>query len=191
MVCKEDWEPRHIADFYTTPNDTHQLPWVRSDRSSAIITAQTWTPDYFFWTPDPAFTVSATYTVNPVGEYAGDINYNTIITFDIVFQLATNSTVVQSFTQGDQITLPTTTVGNRMAGDLVTYGYVTQTYGSYASRAGNVVSTPLDTFIIDPNQAGSCVLYLNPNTFGFSIDKAFGSPAFYVKYSGTYRTEVA
>lgn len=29
MVCKEDWEPRHSLDFYTTKNDTHVLPFTR------------------------------------------------------------------------------------------------------------------------------------------------------------------
>jgi hypothetical protein len=31
MVCKDDWEPRHSLDFYTTPNDTHALPYIRTD----------------------------------------------------------------------------------------------------------------------------------------------------------------
>lgn len=31
MVCKEDWEPRNILDFYRTRDDNHKLPWVRPE----------------------------------------------------------------------------------------------------------------------------------------------------------------
>ena len=31
MVCKDDWEPRHILDFYKVRNDEHPLPWTRPD----------------------------------------------------------------------------------------------------------------------------------------------------------------
>lgn len=37
MVCHKDWETRHPMDFYTTKNDTHQLPFVRpNDTSNGI-----------------------------------------------------------------------------------------------------------------------------------------------------------
>jgi hypothetical protein len=31
MVCDKDWELRHPLDFYQTRNDTHKLPFIRSD----------------------------------------------------------------------------------------------------------------------------------------------------------------
>lgn len=33
MVCKDDWEPRHPMDFYRSRNDTHALPFTRSDNN--------------------------------------------------------------------------------------------------------------------------------------------------------------
>lgn len=33
-VCPEDWEQRHIADFYQTRNDVHTLPFTRPDTDS-------------------------------------------------------------------------------------------------------------------------------------------------------------
>ena len=35
-VCLEDWELRHPLDFYTTPNDTHRLPYYRPDDNNGI-----------------------------------------------------------------------------------------------------------------------------------------------------------
>lgn len=32
MVCKHDYETRHIADFYQTRNDAHLLPFTRPDK---------------------------------------------------------------------------------------------------------------------------------------------------------------
>lgn len=32
MVCKEDYETRHILDFYQTRNDAHLLPFTRPDK---------------------------------------------------------------------------------------------------------------------------------------------------------------
>jgi hypothetical protein len=37
MVCKNDYEIRHALDFYTTKNDTHLLPWTRSDSSGTDV----------------------------------------------------------------------------------------------------------------------------------------------------------
>lgn len=37
-VCKEDWEMRHVADFYQTRNDVHKLPFTRPDSDAARTT---------------------------------------------------------------------------------------------------------------------------------------------------------
>lgn len=42
MVCKDDWEPRNILDFYRTRNDVHKLPFVRVDNQ----VEKTWTPNF-------------------------------------------------------------------------------------------------------------------------------------------------
>ncbi len=34
MMCDADWEPRHPLDFYKTKNDTHVLPFLRSDSNT-------------------------------------------------------------------------------------------------------------------------------------------------------------
>ncbi len=39
-VCKEDWEQRHILDFYRTKNDVHKLPFTRPDKQDEL----SWTP---------------------------------------------------------------------------------------------------------------------------------------------------
>ena len=44
MVCKEDWEPRHPADFFRGRNDSHVLPWTRPDDGAQG--SQTWTPTW-------------------------------------------------------------------------------------------------------------------------------------------------
>ena len=38
MVCKDDWEQRHIADFYYTRNDTHILPYIRTKEAYKAVT---------------------------------------------------------------------------------------------------------------------------------------------------------
>jgi hypothetical protein len=37
MVCKDDWEQRHPLDFYRTRNDTHLLPFIRSDNDGVSV----------------------------------------------------------------------------------------------------------------------------------------------------------
>jgi len=38
MVCKDDWEQRHISDFYYTRNDTHILPYIRTKEAYKAVT---------------------------------------------------------------------------------------------------------------------------------------------------------
>jgi hypothetical protein len=40
MVCKDDYETRHILDFYSPKNDSHTLPWTRPDNQDET----SWTP---------------------------------------------------------------------------------------------------------------------------------------------------
>lgn len=40
MVCKADWETRNILDFYRQRDDTHKLPFVRTDNQIE----KTWEP---------------------------------------------------------------------------------------------------------------------------------------------------
>jgi hypothetical protein len=69
MVCRDTcWEPRHSLDFFKPRNDTHILPWVRSDSASD----GSW---------DPTVT-------NVTGTYATEASYivdaNNVVTYRIV-----------------------------------------------------------------------------------------------------------
>jgi len=37
MVCSEDWEPRHIADFIKAPNPEKAIPWSRPESADREI----------------------------------------------------------------------------------------------------------------------------------------------------------
>lgn len=65
MVCKEDWEPRNILDFYRPRNDTHRLPWTRPDSS----VDGSWTPTLSGITGSPTVTASYIVDVNNVVNY--------------------------------------------------------------------------------------------------------------------------
>jgi hypothetical protein len=59
-VCNEDWESRHILDFYRTKNDTHTLPITRSD--PVITTQYEYRRNNAIQTED--FTATSNWTVN-------------------------------------------------------------------------------------------------------------------------------
>lgn len=58
--CPDDWEVRHPLDFYRTRNDTHKLPFIRSD--TPYDPESTWTPTV----------VNVTYTAVGNETFAGD-----------------------------------------------------------------------------------------------------------------------
>jgi len=37
MVCEQDWEPRHIADFIKSPNTAPPLPFTRPEPADTLI----------------------------------------------------------------------------------------------------------------------------------------------------------
>lgn len=37
MVCAEDWEPRHIADFIKAPKGEKPIPWSRPEPSDVSV----------------------------------------------------------------------------------------------------------------------------------------------------------
>lgn len=49
MVCKEDWEPRHISEFFQTRQDAHLLPYIYPDNDGTnvgVINRSTLTEPY-------------------------------------------------------------------------------------------------------------------------------------------------
>jgi hypothetical protein len=94
MVCKEDWEPRNILDFYRTRNDVHKLPFVRSDNQ----VEHTWTPVFV--------NLTAVGTNTKTGTYRED-DANSTIDFQIqILPDALSTTSTSSAT----VTLPVTSV---------------------------------------------------------------------------------
>jgi hypothetical protein len=85
-VCKEDWEPRHILDFYRTKNDTHQLPFTRPDSQVEL----TWTPVFTGFTQTPG-----TGTITITGTYTKD-TLNNKINFLVEIAITGNATTTSS-----------------------------------------------------------------------------------------------
>ena len=38
MVCKKDWEPRHIAEFIKAPRPAAPIPWSRPEPADTFVT---------------------------------------------------------------------------------------------------------------------------------------------------------
>jgi len=82
MVCKEDFETRNLADFYDTPNDTHELPWTRPDRQIET----TWTPVFVGLTQTPG-----TGTITITGTYKQDTT-NKVVNIQAEITITGNAT---------------------------------------------------------------------------------------------------
>jgi hypothetical protein len=90
MVCKEDWEPRNVLDFYRTRNDAHRLPWTRPDADS---NGTVWTPTF------TGFSSAFSSTLNSAYEYD---SISKKFSYSLVLVLANPCTV----TNGATISLP-------------------------------------------------------------------------------------
>lgn len=51
-VCEQDWEPRHILDFFKVRPDHMEVPWSQPDTSTDSGAALFWTngPSNVMWT---------------------------------------------------------------------------------------------------------------------------------------------
>lgn len=79
--CSDDWEVRHPLDFYRTRNDTHKLPFIRSDGNVA--------DPQLTWTPSVA---NLTLTAFGNETFAGDtLGYYTVNTTDTVYAAGSTS----------------------------------------------------------------------------------------------------
>jgi hypothetical protein len=97
MVCEEDWEPRHVLDFYKTRNDTHQLPWTRPDGQVELT-----------WTPTGNVTLGGTPTaILNSATYSRD-SINSRLYFQIQYLLYPGSN--WQFSNAGTLTLPVTAV---------------------------------------------------------------------------------
>ncbi len=96
-VCKEDWEPRHILDFYRTKNDVHLLPFTRPDSQNEL----TYTPVFANLTQ-----TVGTGTITTTGTYNRD-TINSKINFQVEILITGNSTTAAA---SATVTLPVTSV---------------------------------------------------------------------------------
>jgi len=85
-VCDEDWESRHILDFYRTKNDVHNLPFTRPDSNTLL----TWTPVFTGFVQNVG-----TGTITITGTYSKD-TINTLIKFQVEIQITGNATTTSS-----------------------------------------------------------------------------------------------
>jgi len=99
MVCAEDWESRNILDFYRQRNDTHKLPFVRTDNQ----TESTWTPVFVNLTE-----VTGTGSITKTGTYKTD-TVNSKINFVVQIVITGNSTTAAA---SATVTLPVTSVSS-------------------------------------------------------------------------------
>lgn len=97
MVCKDDWEPRNILDFFKPRNDNHKLPWTRPDYEIET----TWTPTFVNVTQ-----TVGTGTITTTGTYITD-TINSIITIWAQITITGNATTAAA---AGTITLPVTSV---------------------------------------------------------------------------------
>jgi hypothetical protein len=98
MVCEEDWEMRHVADFYRTRNDIHQLPFTRPDTQVELT-----------WTPTGNVTLGGTPTaILNSATYSKDLLNNRLY-FQIQYLLYPGSN--WQFSSSGTLTLPITAVG--------------------------------------------------------------------------------
>lgn len=113
MVCPKDWEARHPMDFYRAIDDTHKLPFIRSDQGD---TNFTWTPVYSNLT-----VVTATHESQSNND--GVYHYDTLSVIPTTSGLATIDFLVNQIAMNDAnsttasngttttMTLPSTTGG--------------------------------------------------------------------------------
>jgi hypothetical protein len=131
MVCKEDYETRHIADFYTTPNDTHALPFIRGDNQREL----TWSPTNITLTQN---TGSATLT----GTYSYEQN-DTVISFQVEVAIIGNAT---STSLGSFISLPVISVASDPSFSSGTSRLIDSSGRFYGSNNIGLAATTFNTF---------------------------------------------
>lgn len=93
MVCKDDWEPRNILDFYRPRDDNHKLPWTRPDKEVEL----SWTP---------IFTNLTGSIDTKTGIYKQDTT-NNIINFWVQVYVTTGGT---TSTSGAEVSIPVQSV---------------------------------------------------------------------------------
>jgi hypothetical protein len=81
-VCDEDWEARHILDFYRTKNDVHNLPFTRPDSNTPL----TWTPVFAGLVQNPN-----TGTITITGTYIKDV-INSKVNFQVEILITGDAT---------------------------------------------------------------------------------------------------
>ena len=119
MVCPEDWETRNILDFYRQRNDTHKLPFVRTDNQ----VEKTWTPIFT--------NLSGSVDSSP-GTY---VVINNTVTFRVQIIPVTGQT---TSTISGEVTLPTTP---GVSGTVRAFDKQGRFLGTGTALAGNTTCT--------------------------------------------------
>ena len=152
MCCPKDWETRHPMDFYRAIDDTHKLPFIRSDKGD---TNYSWTPAYVNLTVtlaggetqsnnDGSYsfdTLSATPTTSGIATI--DFLKNSIAQNDANSATSSNGTTTT-------MTLPTTTggigtcrvltrEGKYLGGSAISAGATTVTLPAWTAKRGGLI----------------------------------------------------
>jgi hypothetical protein len=153
MCCPKDWEPRHPMDFYRPKNDTHKLPFIRSDSSDKNYS---WTPVYSNLTVTLA-------TGETQSNNDGSYSFDTLSTIPTTSGIATIDFLKNQVAQNDAnsvtssngttttMTLPTTTGGTGtcriltreakyLGGASIAAGASTVTFPAWTARGGLIIS---------------------------------------------------
>jgi len=135
MVCDADWETRHIADFYRTKNDTHNLPFTRPDSAAEL----TWTPVIFNLNE-----VDNSGTITKTGSYrySSDgtrlfFNIQVITTLDATTASSSATAVLPQVCISNGTVRVITTTGKYLGGLAIADGAGNATLPSWAVREGS------------------------------------------------------
>lgn len=137
-VCKDDWELRHPSDFYRNRNDTHKLPFTRSD--DGIDPTLHWTGSISATTSSLKGTETVT---NPQGDYYLDTLNGRTSGNIALFLFGSSQGLTLAFPQstttngGGSINLPTTPTTGGMVIVSTSYGILTK--ANVSAGSANVV----------------------------------------------------
>jgi len=67
MVCEEDWEPRHVSDFYRNKSDVHRLQTTRPDSTPTFLTISLSSPAGSTYTVGESITATVSVATASIG----------------------------------------------------------------------------------------------------------------------------
>lgn len=130
MVCKEDWEPRNVLDFYRTRNDAHLLPFTRPDDTGET----SWTP---------TITGGTSGTATAIGSYITDINGVSTYSIQLTPTSASASWTNLTLTFPVALTIPTGKKATAITKQGVFLGTFNSTGGGAITLIGSTTLTDI------------------------------------------------